>query len=233
MNGLFIAVIIILAIFALIGYWRGFIRTVFSLVSYILLIGLVSWFSPHVTTFLEENTSIHSVIQEKCIEGIKIETNKKIDNKVEDTEPIVIAGIVLPEEIQKQLLEKTGDAADNLLESSGIYDQIGNYVAGFVLNGIAFFVTFVLVSIILRLAVNMLDLVSKLPVIKGVNHTLGIVAGLLEGLVIVWLMLFVIAIINTTDIGKQLMNYINESQLLQFLYEYNPILSLIQHFFQI
>ena len=49
MNGMLITVLVLLAGFMILGYWRGFVRIVLSLVSMVLLIALVSWSTHHNT----------------------------------------------------------------------------------------------------------------------------------------------------------------------------------------
>ncbi|MFP3153467.1 CvpA family protein [Lachnospiraceae bacterium ZAX-1] len=231
MNGLFIAVVIILVAFAIFGYWKGFVRIAFSLVSTILMIGLVSALTPYISTFIQENTPIYQMVQEKCVGSIRLKANEQIQEKTNDEVPIEIAGIQLPDVFQKQLLEKTGQAADKMLSQSGIYNEIGNYIAGFIVDGISFFVAFIFISIVLRFLVNILNIVAKLPVINGLNRTLGLLAGILEGTIIVWLLFFVVAMSCTSVIGQQMIAYINENAFLRFLYAHNGVLSVIDYIF--
>lgn len=228
MNGLLITVIIIFAFSALYGYSRGFIRIVFSLLSMILVLVLVSWITPYTTDFLKENTKLYDTLQEKCTERVQIKAMENMDDSMQQPQDITIAGIKLPEVLQKEFLEQT---ANNLLEETGVYQQAGSYLADWMLKGITFFIVFILVNIILRLIVGILDLIAKLPVIKGVNRLLGLLAGLIQGLLIVWLLLFFVTIFCTNTFGQQMLVYIEESNLLTFLYHNNGVLLLLNHIF--
>ena len=58
--------IVILAVFALsvfLGYQKGFLKTAFSLVSWILVLVLCNYLTPVVTTTLIEKTDVEVVIQ--------------------------------------------------------------------------------------------------------------------------------------------------------------------------
>ena len=143
MSGLFAVVVLILAGFTLHGYIKGMIRVVFSLVSIFLTIGLVTWMTPFVSEFLENNTPVYSTIQEKCVERVQIKAKTDMNQEVEEQEPINIAGIEIPEEWQKSLTQKTTDVADEFLTESGVYESMGNYIAGIIVNGIACVLSFI------------------------------------------------------------------------------------------
>lgn len=245
MNGFLIAVLIILIGSMIWGYWKGFIRIAFSLVAMILMIVLVSWATPYITDFLKENTTIYEDLAETCSRKIQISAEETIENKIEETGQHIenkanngdaeakngIDGILLPEVWIEQILEKTGDTLNQVIEESELYHQAGEYMADWVLKGISFFAAFILVSIVLKFVIGMLDIVAKLPLIKGANRLLGGVAGLLQGLIIVWLLLFLVAIACTSQLGKTMLQYINDSAFLTYLYQHNGILYFFQYMF--
>lgn len=78
MNGLEIIVFGIIAVCALIGYFTGFLRSVYSLFAGILVLVFVTWATPQVTVFLEENTGFGQVIQDKCVGYIEEIAREKI-----------------------------------------------------------------------------------------------------------------------------------------------------------
>lgn len=223
MNGLFAVVIIILAGATLHGYRKGMVRVVFSLVSLVLTIGLVSWLTPHVSEFLKSSTPVYSTIKEKCVESVQMKTQEEVKQKTENTEPIRIAGIEIPEEWQEMLQEKADHAADNILERNGIYEKIGDYIAGVIVNIIACVISFIVVVIVLRILINMLDIIAKLPVLNSVNHLGGILAGAAEGVIIVWILFFIITLCQNSEWGQNLLMDIHQNSFLKMLYENNAI----------
>lgn len=228
MNGLLIAVLVILIGATVIGYWRGFVRIAFSLIAMILMIVLVSWFTPYVTDFFKENTSIYEELAEKCARKIQESAETQAQNSADYTgeagEAGSLAGIQLPEIWTEQILQKAGAAVNQLTEESGIYQAAGAYIADWVIRGISFFAAFFLIAILLRLVVGLLDIVARLPVIKGVNRLLGGAAGFLQGLLVVWLLLFLITIACTSQLGQTMLGYVRDSELLTYLYQHNGIL---------
>lgn len=233
MNLLLIAMLIVVAGFMIWGYWRGFVRIAFSLVSMILVILLVSWVAPYLTSYLKENTKIYEDLTEKCSQQIQ----HAAENAIQNTEEAAAGGetqadgILLPKIWVQELLTKAGDAVEDTVENGGLYRQAGAYLADWALKGIAFFAAFLLVSIVLRLVVGLLDIVTKLPLIKGVNRFLGGAAGLVQGILVVWLFLFLVAVACTSTFGQMMLGYVKESEILSFLYENNGILYLFHIIF--
>ena len=95
-----------------------------------------------------------------------------------------------------------------------------------IINIVAFLITFVLISIILRAIVFALDIVSSLPGVGIVNRLAGGVIGMVGAMVIVWTLYIIITLMYTTTVGKELFQMIQENQFLTMLYEYNPIMKL-------
>lgn len=232
MNGFFIAALIIIIGSMVWGYWRGFVRIAFTLVSMILVIVLVSWATPYMADFLKENTSIYESLAQKSAQQIQAAAENTMQNTLENTNSpggIQMEGMNLPKLWAEEFLNKTGGVIQEVAEDSGIYQQAGEYIADWALRGIAFFVAFFLISILLKLVVGLLDIVTKLPLIKGLNRFFGGVAGLLLGLLIVWLLLFLVAITCTSQWGRIALGYINDSPFLSFLYHNNGILYLLHY----
>lgn len=222
MSGLFAVVIIILAGFTLHGYIKGLVRVVFSLVSIFLTIAFVTWMTPYVSDFLEK-TPVYQNIQEKCVESIQGKAQAEMEQETENQEPLTIAGIEIPKEWQELLSHKTVETADGILEQSGIYEEVGDYVAGIIINIIACIITFIIVFLVLRILVNILDIVAKLPVLNCMNHLGGTIAGALEGVVVIWILFFVITLCQSSELCQRLLQDINQNSFLKILYENNLV----------
>lgn len=222
MSILFAVVVIILAAFTLRGYLKGLVRVVFSLVSLFLTIGLVVWMSPYVSEILEK-TPIYENIQRKCVESIHIKAQTEILQGAETQEKIQIMGIELPEEWQEVLVQKAAQEANGILEENGIYEEIGNYVAGIIVKAMACVITFIVVFIILRIVINLLDLVAKMPVLNTMNHLGGTIAGAAEGIIVVWIIFFAISLCKGSEVCRDLLTDINQNMFLKMLYQNNLV----------
>ena len=151
-----------------------------------------------------------------------------------------IEGAEIPREMQTQAIQQADlpNVFKSLLtvnNNSEIYQQlgvetfaqyVGSYLAKLIINIVAFLITFVLISIILRAIVFALDIVSSLPGVVIVNRLAGGVIGMVGAMVIVWTLYIIITLMYTTTVGKELFQMIQENQFLTMLYEYNPIMKL-------
>ncbi len=217
MNWLLIIVLAILLFCAIRGWNRGLLRILYSLVSIILLIGLIGYATPHISNFVKENTGIYTSIQERCTNAVQERTENGIENVVQQT---LDAGASLPDKISSYIMG-TGESA---LEDSGIYDAVGSKTADLILAGVAFFLALILALIIVNVIGKMLNIVNKIPVIKGINRTLGIFAGIFQGFIIIWLLFLFLALIAGTNAGEYCVEYINENFFLKYLYYHNVLL---------
>ncbi len=66
MNWLLIAVMIVLCICIIHGWRLGLLRLLFSLVSWIAMIVLISYISPYISKFLGNTLGIYNLIEKKC-----------------------------------------------------------------------------------------------------------------------------------------------------------------------
>lgn len=151
-----------------------------------------------------------------------------------------IEGAEIPREMQTQAIQqadlpKVFKSLLTVNNNSEIYQQlgvetfaqyVGSYLAKLIINIVAFLITFVLISIILRAIVFALDIVSSLPGVGIVNRLAGGVIGMVGAMVIVWTLYIIITLMYTTTVGKELFQMIQENQFLTMLYEYNPIMKL-------
>ena len=222
MNKLLIVVIVILALCAVYGYYRGLIRMLFSLVSVFLTVALVALLTPYMTELLRNSTPIYDAVYEKSFEKIKEQAQQQIQQNAED-EIGEISGMQLPEAWSSILGGKAADAADAIMEETGMYDEMSARIAEFVLKAIAGIVTFIAVGLALRILINFLDIVAKLPVIHGMNRMGGLLIGLTEGLLLVWLVLFIIEAGGQSPWAKDLLVQMEQNPVLQFLYQNNGV----------
>ncbi|MFA9378571.1 MAG: CvpA family protein [Lachnotalea sp.] len=212
MNWLLIAVAVFLLLSALNGYRLGFVKKLFTTVSFIITIVAASVMAPHVSEFLENYTSVYSTIKENTSSVIEVgyeDNNESQDKAVDDTK--------MPTIIKNFLLEsKRGESI-----TANITDYISTKLADTIINAISFAISFVVITLVLRTTLFTLDIIANLPIIKGINQYAGLILGAGEGIVIVWLLFLVLAIMVNTEVGIILNKYIEDSAFLSFIYNNN------------
>lgn len=227
MDMIFVAVVIILAGFGLHGYLRGLVRVLFSMVAIFLAIGLASALTPYVSEFLQTKTPLYGAIQEKCTkymeECITENTWQKEDKDPENQHGLNFFGLEIPQEIQDIFEGNAVEQADGLLEDAGIYEKIGEFLAEQILQRAAWVLSFLIVYMIMLILIHVLDLIAKLPVLNGINHLAGLLTGLVQGLIVVWLLFLPVALCQGSEWGRQMMESIQQNVFLKLLYENNLI----------
>ena len=218
-----ILTIIILAVFALCvfsGYRKGFLKTAFSLVSWILVLVLCNFAAPIVTDLLVQNTDIEVVVQ-TAVEGQMMAAIEQMGEGYD------ISGLeaALPAELKTLLLGDKESVMDLFLSSHAPMDLSP------VVNGIIGVLGFVITVILLRIAMVvvefLLGVVGKLPLIGPMDKLLGIACGGAKGLIWSWVILAIVSILALTGTNTELASYIAQSELLTWLQDNNLLLNVI------
>ncbi len=71
-------------------------------------------------------------------------------------------------------------------------------------------------------------MVSKLPIVHWLDKLLGVVAGALETVVILWTIYTLIILFDTGMVGQQILLYTEESSVLSWLYQHNYLAVWVQ-----
>lgn len=202
MNWLLIVVICIIAWNAVRGYTRGLLRIVYSLAACILMLTASSMAAPYVRDNILSQTGIESVIYSNIEKQIAVQGQKA-----------------------------TGDfdMANILLQQSGAYDSISVQLTNAIMTGLSFFIVIFLLGIAEYFVRRLIRKIERVPVISTVNRVAGFGVGFIKGIVIVWLLLALISLLATSEAGQTMTVYINDSLMLKYLYENNPIIKLIEN----
>lgn len=240
MNWLLIIVILVLAGNIVWGFSRGFLRVIYSMLAWIAILVFVTWATPYVANVLTEKTNIDNRIEtnldEKLHELVIGDTNGQKEDREPDTQNpgqgkknYRDLQMKLPDAVTNKLFD-TNKIADQILEGSGAYDVVAGRATDLVMRVISFVLVLLIAVISFHLLSVVLKVVEKLPLIGGINRLLGLFAGLVKGILIIWLAFAIIAMAGTTDIGVALISYIYESPLLIWAYENNLVLTLLMTF---
>jgi Colicin V production protein. len=231
MNWLVIVVLIILLWNVIRGARKGFIKVIFSLVSMVVVLGFAVIATPRISNYLIEKTEIYHTIEEKCEQKIKERAAEKIESEGNSLESLLNEiGIVLPGETADHLGSTVGGAVQDTLETTGVYAQASAMIARAIVNGISFLIALIIGALIVAIIRKLLDLLTDLPGLKTVNRALGVVAGAVQGLIIVWVLLYIVGIVAGFDTTGGMMAMINESKLLTWLYDNNLLVRILGFF---
>ena len=205
--------LVILAIIVLciiIGYIRGLTGSLIKIVSFILALIIAFILFVPVSTLIINNTQIDENLEESI-------RNVVLQNDQDEKEN-------MPETITDYIGQKVNEASDEAKEA--VVNSTSRDVALIIVKAGTWIVLFIVARILLILLRFITSLITKLPVIKQFDKLGGIIYGLLEGLIIIYVLLAIISFISPMMNGT-LANAIDESIIGSMMYNNNLLLKII------
>ncbi len=136
----------------------------------------------------------------------------------------------LPKFLKDALLENNNTMIYEELGVDNFASYVGTYISRMALKILSFLVTFILAVIIVKALMAAVDIIGELPGIGFFNHLGGVAVGALIALMIVWLAFLILALLYSTEVGKNCFELIDQSKILTFLYEKNLLLTKLLSF---
>ena len=225
MNYLLIAVIVLIGMCVLQGYRKGFLRIMVSLLWIALVIAAVFWLSPYVSDFLIHHSSAYDKVEEKITTLVEI--GGHVDLTDETVQEESIDAMELPGLLKSALHQNNTEEVYREYMVEAFSGYISGFLTRLVLKAASFIGVFLLVGLLAFIAMRAADLISRIPIIKGFNRLLGVAAGLVLALAIIWVFFFVVVMFLGSGFGDRLMADIKQSAFLTFLFDQNLLMELI------
>ena len=201
-------ILLIILICTFIGYKRGLVKVVVGLLAFVIaLVASVILYKP-ISNLIIEKTNLDDNIQAGIYEEIKGEDIEKSDNGI-----IEFANQYLVSEMKEVTAE---------LISESITETI--------IEVITFIILLILIRIILMFANAIFGLIAELPIIKQFNKVGGTIYGILQGIIINYIIFAIIIVgIQIAKVDKVTIdNTIGESKIGSVLYNDNIIIKLLK-----
>lgn len=212
-----IILLIIVASSGLYGYKKGFIATLFSFLSYFLAIIVAKLLTPKAGSFLAANTTITKQI-DGFITG-KL-ASYGVDINVLNAELPKINQMITEDESVRQVMSQNPMLMNLLSEQNSAiadYQNISAMLSNYILTALSMALIFIILKIIISNIGKLLNNRIKLSSVTRANKTLGLVLGILTGLMLLSLGLFVITPIVLTSPNGTLATMIDHSQIVKML----------------
>lgn len=218
-----IIILAIVAICILVGYKRGLSKSILKIASFLIAIILALILYRPIANVITDKTDLNKNIRNGIIEkfnkDVKENENNETSEATEETKEVKIA-------ITDNIGEKIKDETEEMKKK--IIEETATEIANRVVDIGAALVVFIVVRIILLVAFALLDLIAKLPILKQVDKVGGIIYGILQGLLIIYIVLAIIYLLNMiaglSSIG--IVEDIDNSLLGKILYNNNLLLKL-------
>ena len=182
---------------------------------------------PQAAAWLEHNTAVYETMKESALKA------SGLDEKMEEMaqtaglagkagERAVIESLEIPDQIENNNGEIYQEMGVQIFE-----DYVGKYLADRVIRVIIFTVLFIVFYAFLHIIIVWLNLISRLPILYGLNKIAGAVLGLAEALIFIWVGALVLTLFSGSEIGKSMITQINGSIWLTWLYDHNMLSYLV------
>lgn len=206
-----LVIVAIMAICIIIGYVRGLTGSLIKILSFVLSIIIASILFIPVSNLIIDNTEIDENIETSI-------RNMIIDQETENEEEN------MPDTITNYIGQKIEQASDDAKET--IVDSTARDVTLTIVKAGTWILLFIIARILLIFLRFITSLIAKLPVIKQFDKLGGIIYGILEGLIIIYLVLAIISFISPM-ISSNFTNAIDESFIGSMMYNNNLLLKII------
>lgn len=203
--------IAIVMVFVIIGYVKGLTGSLIKLASFIIAIVLALILYKPLTNVVMQKTQIDERIEEAIIQNFS-----KTENRNEENMPTTLV-----ESINNKIEKETTDARNEIVEKTAksttlTIMKVGTAIAIYIVARLILFIVAILAKGI-----------TQLPLLKQIDKTGGIVYGLVQGIVIVYVLLGIASLISVVWANNPIVEAINKSYLGLILYNNNIILKLI------
>ena len=205
------AIVAIIILFTMVqGYRKGFVFTLLHMVSWIFAVVLGFVFYPKIVNFINDKTSLHNTIHTSI-------SNKLMDDASSATSQVVNG---LPSIMQNAMNSATNSVAVS------ISDGISNII----LNIIGFMIIIVIIKLISLTISTLFSKKSNQGIIGGLDGLLGLLAGGIKGVVIVFIFLALLVPITSLWGNTILLDSLNDSYIARDLYDNNLIFVVLNDF---
>ena len=192
------------------GFSKGLLKKVLSFGSIIVTIIATKYFTPVLSNFVKDVTNIESTLTSAIYEAL-------VKSTVYDSLSV--------EWVQKSI--DTGNIAENL--KAGICTNIANAIINLGCGIVIFIVVLILIKILLKV----LDVVDYIPFVGQINKILGGVFGVLEVLLITWVVFTILKVFENFTEVSVIVNNIKQSPIVGVLYNNNFVYNFLSNLFAI
>ncbi len=222
----------VILFFALRGWRKGFLRVLFSTFQVVIVIILSMALTTPLANYLE-GTSLG--------EQVYSHTFNFIDTRI-STFALASADGETPEnpdidgDIAAEIVDTLGmpTVIKNLLVSddyvtqqlSAFEEYLAQNLTSLIMRALSFIILTVIILILVKVIKTLTKFINKIPIIGGINKLLGLLLGILQALIILWIISIAVMIFSGTEGGSYILTVIQGNAFLNLIYDNNLLLML-------
>lgn len=201
-----IVIALIFGIFIFLGYRTGLLRSVFRVVAFILSLIIAYYLYTYLRDIIAIGSigdSIRQLVKTKFVDP-QIASNSLNQN-------------ALPEYMQSMVV----------MGQVELSDAYASFISNLVINILSFLAVFIITRLLISIIGFIVKFVSRLPIIRFFDKIGGVIFGVLESVLILYIAFALIYAITPLRDNPQTQTYISESVLAKTMYENNPLVDMV------
>ena len=186
-----IAIVVIIAVFAK----RGFIQSLFKYGKSIVAVIAALSFGPSVGNIIFDKfvfDRVNNWVIDKSNAALSAAAGTLEVNQLIEELPFLVKQFVSPDKIKSEYGETVSTVGESIPDFA---ESLATPIANVVSNLLAYILVFICAIIVLWLLGKLLDLITRLPIVGGVNTFLGALLGAIAAFLVLSLVTYVISLI--------------------------------------
>ena len=234
-NVLDIILLAVLACFIALGLSKGLTRMIFELLYLAAVFVTTVIVAPFAGRLLRDSTPLYDWLKDGMTSNMGLSLDPAVSLNQSSLgiseQTSIINSIQMPDFVKTQLIENNNSAVHESLGTNGIVEYITGFIAALLINAIAFVLLFIVLLIMFRILGKLLDIAARLPVIKTLNKTGGLIAGLVMGVLAVFITVLALSAMTTLPALADFSVQLDESLIAGMFYPDNHVLNAILNLF--
>ena len=210
----------ILVLCIALGYRRGLAGALLKLISFALALVIAFVLFKPVSNIIIDNTNWDESLTQGIREAIVSESNEETADEEEKAEEQGMPTVIM--EYINETVEEAGDSAKET-----VADATAENVAIIIINAGVWIALFIIAKITLFFVKGIASLITKLPIIKQFDKLGGIIYGILEAIVVIYIILAIISFASPLLSNSGIIEAIQKSFIGSMMYNNNLLLKII------
>ena len=233
MNAIDYGIVVLLLVFTLFGFYRGFLQSLLNLGGCLLSFAASFWLFPKLADAVSSNTEIvrllsgytdsGSVLGDLDLSSLSVNTLSAtnisaIVDKASLPDPI---GRLLQANLAEKAFSPLGDLATN------VGDYINQTILSVSINVLSFIVVFILCFLAVTIVINLLKSVFKFPLLKQLDWLAGGAFGFVIGCVLCFVVFTAMPVLQSLIPLENFQQMVSESALAGIFQNGNLVISIM------
>lgn len=209
------------------GYFKGALQKSFDILGFILSAILFRIIQPFINSLFLKS-SFYEKFKNWILKDLNFST---LFNTVEFdlANPTHIESLNIPNVIKEQLLKTNNEELFSSLNASSSADYIIGFISTIIISIISIIIIMFVVYTIINILFKFSKFLTKLPILGKVNKFAGIIVGGVNGIIVLWILGFIVSIIAFFPSFSWVKDQLNNSRIASPIFENNYLINFLMY----